>query len=405
MNALEVASCEPVGLASSAAGQKAQQRSLVSGRLFSLLYERSLIYNQCWEDPALDRAALRLTPADRLIAITSAGCNVLDYALLGPQVLAVDANPRQNHLLELKLAAIAGLDYEAFFRLFGDGGLPGAADLYREALRERLGEPAREYWDRGISSFDPRRTRGGSFYYSGTSGFFAWVFRCYLQITGLRRGVDRVLAASTIEEQLRLYHDHVRRHLGDSLLSVVGSGRVLTLLGVPEPQRALVRSHAGGVVGYLRDCLDHVLSVSLLRENYFWAVYLTGRYDAAACPEYLRRESFARLQGGLAGNVRIATATLSSALARGDDRYTAFVLLDHMDWLVRRPHLLEEEWRLIFERAAPGARVIFRSGAADASVVPGWARRRLIFDEERARALHAQDRVGTYGSFHIARLA
>jgi hypothetical protein len=31
--------------------------------------------------------------------------------------------------------------------------------------------------------------------------------------------------------------------------------------------------------------------------------------------------------------------------------------------------------------------------------------RRLLFEPERARLLHARDRVGTYGSFHIARLA
>jgi S-adenosylmethionine-diacylglycerol 3-amino-3-carboxypropyl transferase len=38
--------------------------------------------------------ALALTPADRVLVITSAGCNALDYALLGARVLAVDQNPR-----------------------------------------------------------------------------------------------------------------------------------------------------------------------------------------------------------------------------------------------------------------------------------------------------------------------
>jgi hypothetical protein len=31
--------------------------------------------------------------------------------------------------------------------------------------------------------------------------------------------------------------------------------------------------------------------------------------------------------------------------------------------------------------------------------------RRLRFERERAEALHRRDRVGTYASFHIARLA
>ena len=81
---------------------------------FNLVHGRNIVYNQCWEDPAVDRQALDLQPTDRVLVITSAGCNALDYALLGAQVVAVDANPRQNHLLELKRAGIAALDFDAF---------------------------------------------------------------------------------------------------------------------------------------------------------------------------------------------------------------------------------------------------------------------------------------------------
>lgn len=43
--------------------------------------------------------------------ITSAGCNALDYVLQEPEHdFAVDLNPAQNALLELKLAAIRGLE-------------------------------------------------------------------------------------------------------------------------------------------------------------------------------------------------------------------------------------------------------------------------------------------------------
>jgi S-adenosylmethionine-diacylglycerol 3-amino-3-carboxypropyl transferase len=49
-------------------------------RLFRTLYASSLVYNTCWEDPVVDRQAFNLTPEDVLLVITSAGCNVLDYA-------------------------------------------------------------------------------------------------------------------------------------------------------------------------------------------------------------------------------------------------------------------------------------------------------------------------------------
>lgn len=36
--------------------------------LFDAIHHRNLVYNQCWEDPAVDREALGLTPEDRVDA-------------------------------------------------------------------------------------------------------------------------------------------------------------------------------------------------------------------------------------------------------------------------------------------------------------------------------------------------
>ena len=94
------------------------------GQFFKLVHGHNLVYNTCWEDPRLDRQALKLTADDTILVITSAGCNALDYALAGPkQVVAVDMNPRQNALLDLKLAGIRNLQYEDFFAMFGEGRL------------------------------------------------------------------------------------------------------------------------------------------------------------------------------------------------------------------------------------------------------------------------------------------
>lgn len=371
--------------------------------MFDLVYRRSLIYNQCWEDPAVDRQALRLTPADRVLVITSAGCNALDYALTGARVLAVDANPRQNHLLELKLAGIRRLPFDAFFALFGLGGDRRALEIYA-ALRPGLSAPAREFWDGEIQAFRPDRARGGSFYYAGTAGLVAYTLRWYIEhVSRASDALERLLDASSIPEQLAIYAAELRGHiLGEGLLKFVGSSGVLALLGVPDPQRQMLRQQPGGVVGYLRERLDHVMSIAPLRDNYFWSVYLRGRYPATSCPEYLKRDNFARLKAGLVDKVRWRTATVTECLASEPPGFSAFVLLDHMDWLARQPRLLEEEWMGIFAAAAPGARVIFRSGSPDAAFLPPAVAERLRFEPERSRALHLQDRVGTYGSFHIA---
>ncbi|MCB1800041.1 MAG: DUF3419 family protein, partial [Gammaproteobacteria bacterium] len=111
----------------------------ISGRVFKFVHGNNLVYNTCWEDPRLDRQALELTSSDRVLVITSAGCNALDYALTGPaHVYAVDMNPRQNALLELKMTGIRNLQYDDFFELFGHGYHPRAAAIYQSALRSAL---------------------------------------------------------------------------------------------------------------------------------------------------------------------------------------------------------------------------------------------------------------------------
>jgi S-adenosylmethionine-diacylglycerol 3-amino-3-carboxypropyl transferase len=232
-------------------------------------------------------------------------------------------------------------------------------------------------------------------------------------ITGwLRHGarlwsaVERVLSARTLDDQLAVYHGELReRLLGDGLLRLVASPAVMSMLGVPEPQRRMVLEHPGGFAGFLRAAVDRVVGLGLLRENYFWSVYLNGSYTRESCPAYLRQASFARLKQGLVDNVATFTGTVTQCLSAHQDPITAFVLLDHMDWLAPQPRLIEEEWAQIFRVAGPGARVIFRSGGADAGFLPVSVLRRLRFEAERARELHRLDRVGTYASFHIARLA
>ena len=102
----------------------------ISRRVFNTVHRNNLVYNTCWEDPRLDRVALELGADDNVLVITSAGCNALDYALTGPNhVYAVDMNPRQNALLELKISAIRNLDYEDFFRMFGEGKYKGFREV------------------------------------------------------------------------------------------------------------------------------------------------------------------------------------------------------------------------------------------------------------------------------------
>jgi S-adenosylmethionine-diacylglycerol 3-amino-3-carboxypropyl transferase len=392
-------------------------REKFNTRIFKAVHRRNLIYNTCWEDPALDRVALRLGPSDRVLVITSAGCNALDYLLAGAgEVNAVDVNPIQNALLELKRAAVLKLDHEAFFELFGLGRTPQARQMYRDALRAELSPVARDYWDRHIGFFLGRGWRK-SFYYRGTSGLLAKVVLTNAQVLHrLREPIQALLDAGSVEEQRRIYEERIKPRIWTRYLRwFLSRSFTLTLLGVPWPQRdQITRQYPGGVSRFIQDALETVVCELPFRDNYFWRVYFQGFYTPECCPEYLKRDNFEALRAALP-RLHIHTDTVTDFLRTAPPGLTRFVLLDHMDWMsCTNPQALTEEWEAILASAAPGARAIFRSAGLRVDFLDHLRVRvhgrecelgsLLRYHPDLAAELHARDRVHTYGSFHIADL-
>ena len=386
-------------------------------RMFNMVHGNNLVYNTCWEDPRLDRIALGLGSDDNVMVITSAGCNALDYALEAPKnVFAVDMNPRQNALLELKMAGIRHLEYEDFFDMFGRGRLKDAVDTYHQNLRKSLSTWSQQYWDRWIRFFDNRHR---PFYYRGTSGTFAKVLNVYVdRVLRVRQWLDAILDAATVDEQRQIYNDHLReRFWTRSLKFAMGRDTTLSMVGVPKAQRDQVdQDYDGGIVKFVQDCVEAVFANLPLIDNYFWRVYLTGEYTHQCCPEYLKADNFERLKNGLVDRVSTHTNTVEGFLWGCPERVSRFVLLDHMDWLSNRfYHLLESEWEAILNQATDDARFIWRSGGLQTDFVnraciqfDGRSREvgeLLSFNRSLADDLHSRDRVHTYGSFYIANMA
>lgn len=387
----------------------------VSGRVFQFVHGNNLVYNTCWEDPRLDRQALELTAQDRLLVITSAGCNALDYLLAGVgHVYAVDMNPRQNALLELKASAIRNLDYNQFFQMFGQGYLPEAESVYAAKLRASISTLSRKYWDRWIKFFDhPRK----SFYFRGTSGAFAHMISSYVnKVARCRSEIIELLDAPTLEIQRELYPKVKEKIWSKTLQFAMNRDTTLSLLGVPKAQRKQIdEQYPGGIVKFVEDSIDAVFSKLPVQDNYFWRVYITGSYTPNCCPEYLKEANFEKLRNGLLDRLTIQTDSVEGFLRKHTGQISRFVLLDHQDWLSDHYFpLLESEWQAILNRAAPKTRILWRSGGlrtdflndvtvkcrGKSCLLPEL----LTYKQDLANQLHQLDRVHTYGSFYIADL-
>jgi betaine lipid synthase len=200
------------------------------------------IYAFTWEDSRVDSRLLKITSDDVILAITSAGDNILSYALERPKrIHAVDLNPSQNHLLELKVAAFRGLEQKDMWKIFGEGKHENFHDLLLQRLSPHLSSQAFDYWlNVGPATFSPQ---GKGLYSTGGSRHALQLVQWLGKLLGINKDLSQFASAQTLAEQREIWTKRIRRVLLSRLLAyfVIGSERFLwKALGVPSEQRAMI---------------------------------------------------------------------------------------------------------------------------------------------------------------------
>ena len=103
-------------------------------------------YSLVWEDSYTLYQGLQIKPADQVLVITSAGCNVLNTLLANPrQVTAIDLNPVQNKLLLFKKHLIEHYPHAIFRALLGLDGSEQVRAAWRN-IAPTLPDSMQTYW-------------------------------------------------------------------------------------------------------------------------------------------------------------------------------------------------------------------------------------------------------------------
>src|SRR3954469_1764742 len=91
------------------------ERTVLSGARLDRLF-----FAQVREDPLLEIEALGPLTDARVVVVSSGGCTALSLLASGAgEVVAVDLNTTQNHLVELKTAALRSLTTPEIMSFFG----------------------------------------------------------------------------------------------------------------------------------------------------------------------------------------------------------------------------------------------------------------------------------------------
>jgi S-adenosylmethionine-diacylglycerol 3-amino-3-carboxypropyl transferase len=370
---------------------KDEARPAVKARMF-----KDVLYANCWEDPRLDRAAFGIGRDDVVLSITSGGCNVLAFLLDDPRkVIALDVNPHQGYLLELKMAAFRELSYEELLGFFGVRPGPARFDLYRRRLRPRLSAGAARFWDgrRG-------RIAKGIIHAGRYERYMRLLRRTVVAGPGKRRLVRRLFEAAGPAERERLFREEWQGVRWALLTKVMLSRWLNSLLFDKAFFAYLDRDFSFG--RHFAAKAEPALTRLPMKENYFLSYILLGRfYGEEFLPPYLRRESFATIRDRL-DRVEIVTAGCEGYFARlGDSTISKFNFSNIFEWMAPAAFeaLLRETVRVARDKAILTYRnlLVFRERPASLSGPIRPLR-------DQARALHETDLSFIYDSYVVERV-
>ena len=164
-------------------------------------WKNKIYYSQCWEDPYVLLKGLEINKEDKIISITSGGCNTLTLLLKDPkEIVALDINYAQNYLLELKISAIKYLSYENLLAFFGVEPCKDRLSFYY-LLRNNLTTDAKEWWDNNTNLIEQ-----GVIHTGKLEIYFRVFSRFILPLIHSKKTVQYLFTEKTQEQQSEFYN-------------------------------------------------------------------------------------------------------------------------------------------------------------------------------------------------------
>jgi len=310
---------------------------------------QTLNYASVNEDWRTESMALRAGPRDAILCLTGSGARPLDLLAEHPgvEVTAIDLNPAQSHLLQLKIAAVRRLDYGDLVAFLG---LRAASPRWRGArlksLLPLLPADTARFWERRTAA-----VAAGILYQGRWERFYRHVSRLLRVVRG--RLIDELFACRDLSAQ---------RALVDRRWDTPGWRRLCAVLCQPAFSRVLLgdpaywRGVMPGAARYLVERLHTALRSHLARRSFMISLVLRGRLADEDLPPHLTPEGVRRLRP-LGDELRVVTGDVREHIGQGGAGFTRFSLSDVGSFLDDQGYaaLLRG-----LSRARPGARFCIR---------------------------------------------
>jgi len=338
--------------------------------------------NEDWKTESL---ALQLNEDSEILCVTASGDRPLNL-LTSPckRLVAIDINPIQTALLDLKVAAMRVLDYEEYLAFLGI--TPSDCRLQQYAkLRGELKLTSRKIWDKEL-----KKIKKGIIYQGWLEKTCKNISRILYMISG--RKIDKLFSFKTIEEQ--------KAYVEEKFCTSFWRKALLTLYR-PSLLKFFIRDpglyahvdpsiHSGT---YLISKIENSLKTHRVHENIVLSLMLKGKMQEEAFPPYLSRKGFEKIRKNL-DVLEFQTINLLDYLKQAPEgSINRFSVSDVASYM---PHdqyrqMLEDMKRI----AQPGARFCIRQFQSRYQI-PEELDQHFSREEQLEKRLEEEDRCFIY---------
>lgn len=288
---------------------------------------QDILYAQCWEDPGMDRTAFQIHSDDVVFSITSGGCNVLSFLIDNPkEVIALDINPHQNYLLDLKMAVFRELSHAEILDFMG---VTHSTDRYRyyRRIRPRLSQESTHYWDKQSAKIERGIIHSGRF-----EKYMRILRRTVISPLISKKTVDLFYASEDQAERKRLFNEKWENVGWWILTRIMLSRRLNSLFFDKAFFKYLDDRFSFG--RHFAKKAKKALTQLPMKNNYFLAYILRGNYYSPEhVPSYLMRENYETIRSRL-GRIRMVTTSCEEFFASlPENSISKFNFTNIFEWM------------------------------------------------------------------------
>ncbi|MBS0629342.1 MAG: DUF3419 family protein [Verrucomicrobia bacterium] len=312
-------------------------------------YER-LSYSFGNEDWLTEQRALQLTPDDSVICITASGDRPLNLLTSDcKEILAIDANPIQNHLFHLKCAAIAAFDYDDYLAFMGLNEHPNRHDLFQK-IAPHLPADSKDYWTK-----QSKQIAKGVIYQGTIERLLYLASRAIRTLRGPK--VDELFCFDDLEKQRAFVQAEWDTPSWKKSIELV-LNPVISRLFVKDPGLYLSVDSSFSPGLYIHQRMSAYLNRYLAKKSPLLGLLLKGKVEKEAFSPHLLERGTKRIRSRL-NRITCKTGNFIDYLESVDgEKFDRFSVSDVASYLTTAD--FERLIEAIFKTAKPGARFCMR---------------------------------------------